>query len=249
MGLLDTLCDSDDHTSPSSFWRLEGVCSLTILGSAIPCVFAAGTTLALLIATMGDNRSAQPGMGKSRKLTQADQAQNESGRHSGVNGESDGREEVKGQDEDEDFIESAREPLLGQESNGREYPSARAHEANGIASADAEEGKTPKKDTGVHWVKLLLYWVQIFYHLSIGSYYVVDQHGGRPYECERPLHGFTLVVVVRGAQVLFDSYARHCGGRCAYPLCCRRGLRQCFVVLSLLLSSHLYLHLYAVRSP
>lgn len=196
MGFFDGLCDSPDGEAEVSwhdFWRLDNVCSLTTLGAVVAGLVALLSFLAMLVqyrccSSGGACRGAN---GYANKLW------------NGV-GDGGGREETKGSHADDydggDFASSAAEPLLA----GRDS-SAGAGGDDDIANSffgvmaitdenDNEAGKvggggkkTPKKGTGVHWLKLLLYWIQAGYHLSVGAFTLVDgRTDNNPYKCEFP---------------------------------------------------------------
>lgn len=119
-------------------------------------------------------------------------------------GHDSGHEESKGGGHDsstdnEDFMSSATEPLLsstaGTSSSYRtddeeetttdeDSVGGRNNGGGGGGRARGPGKERPKKGTGVHWVKLLLYWAQAGYHLCMGGYFLVDGLADDPYKCE-----------------------------------------------------------------
>lgn len=202
MGFLDGLCDMDpgEKISWSSFWRLNGLCSVTTLCAAVPCIYAASTTLILLLQTYvckaddGDNDSLG---GLKRNKFEGDGSLNGFAAGGDRNG---GHEEAKGENGEDGngFIDNATEPLLGRGNHGHELGTNRAGRAGArgggddiddeeqfVDGEDGKKGRIAKKGTGVHWLKLLLYSLQILYHLSSGGFFLVDGHADYPYKCER----------------------------------------------------------------
>lgn len=49
-------------------------------------------------------------------------------------------------------------------------------------------GKIRKKGNALHWFKLLLYWLQMAYYVSVGGYDLIDGHADDPYKCEFVVH-------------------------------------------------------------
>ncbi|CBJ26643.1 conserved unknown protein [Ectocarpus siliculosus] len=196
MGFLDGLCDSPDGEAKFSwhdFWRLDNVCSLTTLGAVVAGLVALLSFVAMLVH-YGCSSS---GGGGCRATGYANKLWN------GVN-DGGGREETKGNDADDygggNFASSAAEPLLaghdssaaGAGGDGDDIANSffgvvaattdeNDHEAGKVGGAGGK--KTPKKGTGVHWLKLLLYWIQAGYHLSVGAFTLVDGHAdNNPYK-------------------------------------------------------------------
>ena len=129
---------------------------------------------------------------------------NDSGREESKGG---GGPDDDTEDNVEDFMSSATEPLLssaaGTSSSDRTDEQESApdddddddDDDNGDGGAGGGGGggrgrargpgrELPKKGTGVHWVKLLLYWAQAGYHLCMGGYFLVDGRADDPYKCE-----------------------------------------------------------------
>ena len=129
---------------------------------------------------------------------------NDSGREESKGG---GGPDDDTEDNVEDFMSSATEPLLssaaGTSSSDRtdEQESAPDDDDDDDDDDDGDGGagggggggrgrargpgrELPKKGTGVHWVKLLLYWAQAGYHLCMGGYFLVDGRADDPYKCE-----------------------------------------------------------------
>lgn len=174
MGFLDGLCDyeaDEAEVSWHSFWRVQNLCSLTTLGAAIPCLVAL-LTLISVVAQSGLSPAAGGG----------DNGSATSKRQLNLNDNGGGHEESKGGEHDElnGFEASATEPLLGRDG------------ARGDDDDDDGVGLR-KKGTGLHWAKLLLYWMQAFYHLSVGAYDLVDGHADDPYKCECGARGWLFV--------------------------------------------------------
>ena len=188
MGFLDSLCDYDDgeaEVSWGSFWRIENLCALTTLGAVVPLLFAGLTCVAVTVLWARSSSTTSTTRNKTyhRQLNINDPA---GGTSSSTEGG--GFEESKNSSQQEDnngFAASASEPLLGNHraaTNGdlsRDLPSE-----YGELPGDAEGRGTPKKGTGVHWLKLLLYWFQISYHLGVALADLVDGHADDPYKCE-----------------------------------------------------------------
>lgn len=149
---------------------------MAILGAVIPFIYASSTTLALFVTTVRGDSSSTSGTKGRRKQHRFRSINSHSTNARSNGGIARGIEESKGYYVDEEFLDSAQEPLIRQESNGG---------SNMLGEAGSEERRTPKKETGVHWLKLLLYWVQVFYHLCVGCFFLVDGHGNHPYKCER----------------------------------------------------------------
>lgn len=177
MGFLDGLCDyngDEEQVSWHSFWRLEGQCSIVTLGAAVPCITALLTCLALLIQWVRSTSSSGSLNGDKTPGNRP---------NGGAIGAGDGAgyEESKGNEHGNGFADSAAEPLLG-------VAGAINGGGHAVAGGDGRDGEgervVPKKGTGVHWLKLLLYWLQVFYYLSVGCYDLVDGHADDPYKCE-----------------------------------------------------------------
>ena len=120
-------------------------------------------------------------------------------------GHDSGHEESKGggghdsSTDNEDFMSSATEPLLASSAAGTSTSYRTDEEDTDDVDAEEEGGRgggrnggrargpgreRAKKGTGVHWVKLLLYWVQAGYHLCMGGFFLVDGRADDPYKCE-----------------------------------------------------------------
>lgn len=181
MGFLDGLCDTDDHVSWSSFWRVENVCSLTVLGSVVPLIYAACTMLLLLGVSLC-SRSSGATTKQARRMNGGRVPNGQTSDGHAVNGTDEGHEEAKGGDNDA-FMDSATEPLLGSDGDGSHLE--RTHVMNGRENeAGPKLAKVAKKSTAVHWLKLLLYWIQVLYHLCVGGFFLIDGHADHPYQCE-----------------------------------------------------------------
>lgn len=201
MGFLDGLCDSPDGEAGFSwhdFWHLDNVCSLTTLGAVVAGLVALLSFVAMLVQYgCSSNGGGCRTTGYANKLW---------------NRVSDGggREETKGSHADDygggNFASSAAEPLLAGHDSSAAAAGAGgdgddiANSFFGVMAATTDENdnearkvggaggkKTPKKGTGVHWLKLLLYWIQAGYHLSVGAFTLVDGRAdNNPYKCEFP---------------------------------------------------------------
>lgn len=171
MGFLDGLCDynsDEEQVSWHSFWRLEGQCSVVTLGAAVPCAAALLTCLALLIQWARSTSSLHRG--------KTPAGHRHTGGAVGAGGGA-GYEESKGHEDGNGFADSATEPLLGAGAiNGGDHGLAEGGDSSGVV--------IPKKGTGVHWLKLLLYWIEVLYYLSVGGFDLVDGHADNPYKCE-----------------------------------------------------------------
>lgn len=201
MGFLDGLCDLPDDAEPitwPSFLRLETVCSLTAVGAAASGVLALLSFFAVLIQRClnrprggrrrGAGKGANGNGGPSKPL-----APRSSLNDNGTEESKGGRDDVD-EDDDEEFMSRATEPLLSSSGGDRdyaedseledEYDEEEEEEEAGEWSRGGKGGKTAKKGTGVHWAKLLLYWAQASYHLGLGAYYLVDGRATEPYQCE-----------------------------------------------------------------
>lgn len=184
MGFLDGLCDYDEgeaEVSWSSFWRLENLCALNTLGSVVSFLAALVSCIAIT-AQWYSAKSAT----RSKKGYQGLNGGSLANGH-GVGG----REESKGnaRDDEDEFGVTASEPLLNGihrsshadllvDDDDDYYDDHQAWTKKGDARG------TAKKGTAVHWLKLLLYWLQAFYHLGVGTYDLVDGHADDPYKCE-----------------------------------------------------------------
>lgn len=198
MGFLDTLCDYDAgeaEVSWSSFWRLENTCALTTLGAAVPFVISVLICVAVISRYRANSSksSSSNKMGYYRQLNINDSSGETSSVLGGGNEESkDGRLHH----EDGGFATSALEPLLGNHSNGDvvmvDSPES-VVEAGTDCDGVGSRGTTPKKGTGVHWLKLLLYWSQAAFHLSVGCYDLFDGHADDPYKCECHQHQYEYI--------------------------------------------------------
>lgn len=194
MGFLDRLCDYDAgeaEVSWSSFWRLENTCALTTLGAAVPFVISVLICLAVISlyrARSSISSSSNKMAGCYRQLNINDPSGETSSVVGGGNEES---KDTRLHHEDSGFATSALEPLLGNHSNG-DVVMVDSPESVVEAGTDCDgvggRGTTPKKGTGVHWLKLLLYWSQAAFHLSVGCYDLFDGHTDDPYKCECNQH-------------------------------------------------------------
>lgn len=194
MGFLDGLCDYDDgeaDISWSTFWRLQNLCSLTTLGAVVPCVAALVASILCLVTTRWATASSSSQSSANNNGSKLDNPHQRSLNDAGASSATSGREESKGEEEElhDDFSASASEPLLGfGRANQQEGSSGlRGEVSERFGDGDEEEEArlgTPKKGTGVHWLKLLLYWTQAAYHVSVGAYDLVDGHADDPYKCE-----------------------------------------------------------------
>ena len=183
MGFLDGLCDYADDEAVvtwSSFWRLQSLCSLTTLGAAASFLAAVGTLFAVLAqwSTSSTTRN-----GTKREYQHLNGSTNDNG--------DGGREEAKGGD-GQSFAASASAPLLNEEDrsdDGFEYGDDDDDDDEGQREESYRGGRKrrsrqSKKGTGVHWLKLLLYWTQAAYHLGVGAFDLVDGHADDPYKCK-----------------------------------------------------------------
>lgn len=180
MGFLDGLCDYDDDEAVvtwSSFWRLESLCSLTALGAAAPFL-AALLTFCAVLALWSSSSTANHETKRS---------------YQHLNGSTNdgGREEAKGGD-GQSFADSSSAPLLNAEDRSdneydedeEEGESEEGEERYFSRGGRAGKAKRSKKGTGVHWLKLLMYWTQAAYHLGVGTFDLVDGRADDPYKCE-----------------------------------------------------------------
>ncbi|CAM9318351.1 unnamed protein product, partial [Discosporangium mesarthrocarpum] len=155
MGFLEGLCDED--ISWSQFWTFKGECSVSIIGSVVPFLYA----VVLAIVVFGMWLASSRGGSRSRVgrgFLGADESLN--------------RFLDKGEGEEESKGNGADSPLLGH--NRGELP-FHAERGEGIE-------KTFKKGTSLHFGKLLLYSLQVSYHLGVGGYDLVDGHADDPYK-------------------------------------------------------------------
>lgn len=183
MGFLDGLCDYDDDEAVvtwSSFWRLESLCSLTTLGAAAPFLAAVLTFCAVLAQWRSTSSTTRNGTKRGYQHLNGSTNDNGGG----------GREEAKGGD-GQSFADSASAPLLNGEDrsddefeNGGEEEDTEGEEEESYAGRRKRTMKQSKKGTGVHWLKLLMYWTQAAYHLGVGAFDLVDGHADDPYKCE-----------------------------------------------------------------
>eukprot|EP00903_Cladosiphon_okamuranus_P011464 g10798.t1 len=204
MRFLHGLCDLPEDTEVSwrSFLHLEDVCSLTTLGalaSGALALLALITVLLQYCACRGRRSRRLSSRSSSKGAAVADDVPDGGKLAQGSLGDAgrdSGHEESKGHDsnaDSDDFMSSATEPLLS--SAAGTSSSYRTDFDEDTTTSDDEEGggggrgrargpgkERPKKGTGVHWLKLLLYWAQAGYHLCMGAYFLVDGRADDPYK-------------------------------------------------------------------
>ena len=200
MGFPNDICGNGDGEAGvtwSSFLGMKSLCSLTTLGAAASFLAALLTFCAVLALW---SSSPTGSYGAKRNYQEFTEPKRDSG-----------WDKPKKGGDDKSVTDSSFAPALNTEDRSDdEYDHEEDEEGESEESYARRRGrgamaKQGKKGTGVHWLKLLLYWTQAAYHIGEGALDIGDAEPDDPYKCEFCCAAVCIIVANRAANNVLDA--------------------------------------------